>query len=240
MSNNNARLSDPLAILQGGKSTPSLLVTLESLLLRHPTGVSEYDLLRCLQRVYKQRAQQLGEVINASPRDLFSSLNLNDSLSLFQTHFVLFNGLYQLRQIWRKEHIGDIDIHTLNILPLPYNEQTTGSGLTNSDPLAEYYLDWNNLIGTSAANVESLLSSFWQQFCAAENGLGANAKVNQKQLEESYTLLESEFNAPLKDVKRQYLRLIHQYHPDKGGDTEAAQSLQAAYAYICQNRRKLP
>ncbi|MGY0589105.1 MAG: DNA-J related domain-containing protein, partial [Paraglaciecola chathamensis] len=76
MSNNNARLSDPLAILQGGKSTPSLLVTLESLLLRHPTGVSEYDLLRCLQRVYKQRAQQLGEVINASPRGLFSSLNL--------------------------------------------------------------------------------------------------------------------------------------------------------------------
>ncbi|MGY0622329.1 MAG: DNA-J related domain-containing protein, partial [Paraglaciecola chathamensis] len=90
------------------------------------------------------------------------------------------------------------------------------SGLTKTDPLAEYYLDWNNLIGTSAANVDSLLSSFWQQFCAAENGLGAYAKVNQKQLEESYTLLEVVFNAPLKEVKRQYLRLIHQYHPDKG------------------------
>ncbi|MDO6559994.1 DNA-J related domain-containing protein [Paraglaciecola chathamensis] len=229
MSNNNARLSDPLAILRGGKCTPSLLFTLESLLLKHPTGLSEYDLLKCLQGAYKQRSQQLVEVINASLSDLFSSLNLNDSLSLFQTHFVLFNGLYQLRQIWRKEHIGDIDIHTLNILPLPYNEQTTGSGLTNRDPLAEYYLDWNNLIGTSAASVESLLSCFWQQFCAAENGLGAYATVNQKQLEESYTLLEAEFNAPLKEVKRQYLRLIHQYHPDKGGDTEAAQSLQAAY-----------
>ena len=77
--------------------------------------------------------------------------------------------------------------------------------------------------------MDSLLSSFWQHFYAAENGLGAYAKVNQKQLEESYTLLEVVFNAPLKEVKRQYLRLIHQYHPDKGGDTEAAQSLQAAY-----------
>jgi hypothetical protein len=222
---------------KGLESQPSLHGVLESLLLSHPTGVSEYDLLKCLQGAYKQRSQQVGEGINASPRDLFSSLNLNDLLSLFQTHFVLFNGLYRLRQIWRKEHIGDIGIHTLNILPLPYNEQTTGSGLTNSDPLAEYYLDWNNLIGTSEAKVDSLLSSFWQQFYAVETDLGANAKVNQTKLEESYTLLEVEFNAPLKDVKRQYLRLIHQYHPDKGGDTEAAQSLQAAYAYICQNRR---
>ncbi|QHJ10825.1 DnaJ-like protein DjlA [Paraglaciecola mesophila] len=206
-------------------------------MLRHPTGICEYDLLRCLQATDKSCSQQVGEASKTLTDHTFSSLNFTDSLSLFQNHFVLFNGLYQLRQIWQKERIGDIDIHTLNILPLPYQEKMNAQGLTKSEPLAEYYLDWDNLINTSAANVNSLLSGFWQQFFAVEYGLGAKAKIDQKQLEESYARLGLGINAQLKEVKRQYLRLIHQNHPDKGGDTEAAQSIQAAYAYICQNRR---
>lgn len=237
MSSNTTHLTEPFTSHEEPIDGQSLLSTLEAVLLHHPTGMSEYDLLRCLQGAYKQCSQQVSDDSHALPSHLFSSLNLTDSFSLFQTHFVLFNGLYQLRQIWRKEHIGDIDIHTLNILPLPYHEQTTGGGLSKSEPLAEYYLDWNNLIDTSAANVNSLLSSFWQQFFAVEHGLGAKVKVNPKHLEESYSLLGVVFKAPLKEVKRQYLRLIHQYHPDKGGDTEAAQSLQAAYAAICQAQK---
>lgn len=168
--------------------------------------------------------------------ELFSSLSLSDPLTLFRTHFVLFNGLYQLRQTWREQGIGDIDIYTLNIRPLPFNAQDNKNSLSIADPLAEYYLDWNNLTETSQAEVEALLDSFWLNYQREETPLPLQKSGDRQQLEKSYAVLALPVNAPLKAVKRQYLKLIHQHHPDKGGDVHSAQTLQGAYAYILKNQ----
>lgn len=248
-------------------ATQSLLSAVEALLLAHPEGISEYNLLKCLQtssrdseaalaakfepwnpeNAYERSNSTSSEHLSVQPSSdnaaLFSSLTLSEPLALFRTHFVLFNGLYQLRQTWREQGIGDIDIHTLNIRPLPLdirplplNAQGNNNSLSIADPLAEYYLDWDNLTETSQAEVETLLDSFWLNYLQQEHRCVQKKNGNTRQLEKSYAVLALPINAPLTAVKRQYLKLIHQHHPDKGGDVHSAQMLQGAYAYILENQ----
>lgn len=254
--------------------TQSLLSVVEALLLAHPEGISEYNLLKCLQtssgeseaastakfeqwnaeNAYERSNGTSSEHLSVQPSSdnaaLFSSLTLSEPLALFRTHFVLFNGLYQLRQTWREQGIGDIDIYTLNIRPiplnirplpldirpLPLNAQGNNNSLSTADPLAEYYLDWDNLTETSQAEVETLLDSFWLNYLQQEHRCAQKKNGNTRQLEKSYAVLALPINAPLKAVKRQYLKLIHQHHPDKGGDVHSAQMLQGAYTYILESQ----
>jgi len=240
--------------------TPSLVSSVEGLLLAHPLGISEYDLLKRLQTSFgdfqvasaakfEQRTAEYAfegsndtssELSSVQPvqhsAELFSSLSLSEPLALFRTHFVLFNALYQLRQTWREQGIGDIDIYTLNIRPLPLNAQGSKNSLSIADPLAEYYLDWDNSTETSQAEVEALLDNFWLNYQQEETPSELQKSGDTQQLEKSYAVLALPINAPLKAVKRQYLKLIHQHHPDKGGDVHSAQTLQGAYAYILKNQ----
>jgi hypothetical protein len=65
-----------------------LLSALAEILTRHPQGINEFDLLKILQH---------------PPYELFDKDALSDPLLMFQTHFVLFNALYLLRDKWLLE-----------------------------------------------------------------------------------------------------------------------------------------
>ena len=203
-----------------GLSVQRLLAILEPLLITHPKGLSEYALLKYVQN-------------EAGDDEISSYVSLTDPLALFQSHFLLFHALYHLRQEWRASGQGDISIHSLKIQAIAYTHISDKSAMVAVDPLAEYYLDWQNLLGTTTEDVNQLLNDFWLHFARDENTV-----VNQhfskadQQLELSYAVLKLPFNSSPDEVKRQYHKLIHQYHPDKGGDTPYAQTLQIAYAYI--------
>ncbi|MCW8109890.1 molecular chaperone DnaJ [Alteromonas ponticola] len=170
-------------------------------------GISEYRLI---------------EMLKHEPFTLFKQHALSDSLSLFQTHFVLFNALYQLQQQWRQNRTGMLTIHTLNIKLLPYAPQ--GAGINLHDPLAAYYLDWNNFNGTKVGDIDKMLEDFWKRMtcrCAYSEMEIQNAR-DTMEIPESVTLKKAY-------LKQQFKRLQHQHHPDKGGDAEKSKHIVAAY-----------
>lgn len=171
------------------------------LLQQFPLGISEYDLIKAIQ---------------ASGHLQFKEITLWDSLSLFQTHFILFNTLYQLRsELWQQQTV--LEIGPLKIMLYGRDDSTADSTqMTEHDPLQEYYLDINNLEQMSAEDVTTLLASFWVR-------LGANEQRN-----EALKILELEDPVDFKMIKKQYRRLAMQHHPDRGGDHVKLQTLNYA------------
>jgi hypothetical protein len=191
-------------------------------------GVSEYDLITLLK---------------SPPHTLFDENALSDSLLLFQTHFVLFHTLYKLRAEWRSKNIGELDIIASNIQLLPISQQGRSTDLQAADPLAEYYLDWQNLVCTEQEDVESLLVSFWERILgsATNDYLGTKIKGihSQSAIEQAIQTLEFSdvdiTNLSLAQIKSQYRTLQHRYHPDKGGTIEKAQLILNAYEILCES-----
>ena len=176
--------------------------------LQHfPLGVSEYDLIKFLQSA--------GHI-------QFERIALWDTLSLFQTHFILFHSLYTLREeLWQQQR-KVLEISPLKIVLYSYDEQkaTQESSMAEHDPLRDYYLDLSNLKQTSADDVARLLDSFWTK-------LGAN-----DQRAAALEVLELEDPVDYPTIKQQYRRLAMQHHPDRGGDTVQLQTLNYAMAVL--------
>ena len=123
-------------------------------------GISEYDLINALK---------------SQPYLVFDENALRDSLMMFQTHFVLFHCLYQLKNEWRVKKIGQLDIGLTRITLQPFLE--SAANIQTEDSLANYYLDWSNLSATNENDVEALLNSFWQKMA------GSNLHTNISDLE---------------------------------------------------------
>ena len=185
-----------------------LINALEKILPEHPLGIGEYNLLQMLQQ---------------KPYQLFSSEGLSDPLILFQTHFILFNALYLLRDKWQKEQKGSLDILITHIRLLPY--QKGEEGLNKEDKLRTYYLDWNNFSNTDKQDVELLINSFWK-FMSDDI---ERAKQDPESVKSAYKCLLLNEPCDFTEVKRQYRTLLHQYHPDKGGNTEKTQKIEQAF-----------
>lgn len=176
----------------------SLQQRLEELLSAIPEGVSEHALIRRLAN---------------EGRSPFADGSLLDELQLFRAHFVLFHLLYSLRDRLRKEMRGDLRISPLNIALAPYSPGC--AGLTETDPLRDYYLDLENLSATRE-DVRRLLESFHERVAA----------VGER--EEALALLGLEGSADYGTVKRRYRKLAMRHHPDRGGDTGTLQRLNRA------------
>ena len=133
---------------------------------------------------------------------------------LFQAHFILFHSLYLLSDIYLDEKTHLLDIHTLKIQLLSYQEGENTLQVDNK--LKAYYLDFNNLENTSEEDVYDMLASFWNKYNRFDNREAA--------------LLELGLKDPVDDkmIKQEYRRLIMQHHPDRGGDTEKLQKLNDA------------
>jgi hypothetical protein len=183
----------------------ALLHNLLTVLRAHPDGLSEFQLLRALQR------QDLAP---------FAGADLADPLVLFRTHFILFHGLYRLQA--RLAAAGEaLEIHCVRIAIAPM-DRGGGEALATPDPLRPFYLDLANLERMDAAGVEKLLDDFWRRFRGKEARRQALA------------VLELEDPVQPREIRLQYRRLAMRHHPDRGGDTERLQELNAAMAVLSE------
>lgn len=180
-------------------------------------GISEYELITQLQR---------------PPYAFFDTQALRHSLTLFQTHFVLFHVLYRLRKQWRELGDGELEIHATRIVLKPFATvkhsgiEPAHSALAKDDSLARYYLNWNNLLGTDEADIESMLNSFWQRMVKRDWNGDSNEIIAQ-----SHSLLDLPVDTSVTRsvLKIHYRRQLSKVHPDKGGSQKAAQNVISAY-----------
>lgn len=183
-------------------------------------GVSEYLLIKKLSE---------------APYHLFDPDALREPLTLFQTHFVLFHCLYRLKLKLAEQYTGELTVSALSIqlraFPSSHRavQHETLVAVSRDDSLQRYYLDWQHFGTTQSQDVEQMLDSFWQNMHTY-----TNVKVRPEDIERACALLqlveEDWRNSAI--VKRQYRKLQHQYHPDKGGDLQSAQRLTWAYQIL--------
>lgn len=143
-----------------------------------------------------------------------------DTLSLFRTHFLLFNALYQLQDEWQKSKQGHLVIDVLRIEFLSYDgvdlSRIRALMALQSPSLKAYYLDMQQLADTDQQAVEALLGQFWNQFDASDNRTAALATLG---LAEPITM---------KEIKLAYRRKAMALHPDRGGNVADLQNVNNA------------
>lgn len=195
--------------------TPSEWAPLQSILhdilLNHRDGLSEYEIF---------------EQLKSPPYEVFTVDALRDPLSLFQSHFILFNALYQLQDSWLRNKTGLMQIHCSCIRSIPW--EAGQNGLITQDKLRAYYLDWTNLSDTDQSQAEALLESFWSGF----SGMPNQVPVNHMPLQQALDLLNLTNPYTAQQLKQQYRKMLHKHHPDKGGDNGQTVQLHNAYEQL--------
>lgn len=195
-----------------------LLDVLELLLEENPEGFSEHQLLTLLQQ---------------APHAFFATDALRDPLLLFQSHFLLFHCLYLLRNRWQKHAQLEISVFNIkkNFIDISNTKKesaakhssTEKASLLNSDPLAQYYLDWSHFSTTDGDDVNQLLNNFWKKVWGP-----------QKEIQQALIIMELEVLVPLTQLKQQYRRLAQRFHPDKGGDSDHFKKICQAFHQLRQ------
>ena len=175
---------------------------------QHPAGISEYELIKCLE---------------ADGHEDFDSKSLREPLTLFQTHFLLFHILYLLRDELFADGRYRLDINPLCIQLQPL-EASNAQALDTHDPLREYYLDLDNLKNTDAREVDALLGRFWMRFVSNDERRNALAQ------------LELDDPVDWRTIKTRHRQLVTQHHPDRGGDKERLQAINAAVEVLGRSR----
>ena len=181
---------------------------LQDILLTHSDGLSKFELFNHLK---------------SPPYELFTAEALRDPLSLFQSHFILFNALYQLQDTWLRNKTGLMQIHCSCICRYPW--KAGQNGVVTQDRLRAYYLDWTNLSDTDQSQVEALLDSFWLSF----SGTLSEVQDNNMPLQQALDLLNLTLPYSSQQLKQQYRKMLHKHHPDKGGNNSQTVKLQNAY-----------
>lgn len=175
------------------------LGALEVLLRAAPGGISEFDLIRQLQR--RSDVPEVASGCLASP------------LSLYRTHFLLFHTLYRLGD--RLAATGeDVAVHCLRIRVI--TRAPTAPGLVVADGLRGFYAERDNLEGMTETDVERLLGEFWRGLARDEVRAEALAVLGL-----SDPISDAE-------IKRTYRRLAMSHHPDRGGDEGRLREITAA------------
>jgi hypothetical protein len=198
-------------MLQTPSGWAPLQPILHEILLTHNDGMSEYALFNRLK---------------SPPYELFTTEALRDPLSLFQSHFILFNALYQLRDTWLRNKTGLLEIHYSCIRHNPW--EAGKSGVITQDTLRTYYLDWTNLSDTDQSQVEALLDSFWLAF----SGMPSQVQDNNMTQQQASDLLNLTTPYSSQQLKQQYRKMLHKHHPDKGGNNAQTVQLHNAYARL--------
>ncbi len=132
-------------------------------------------------------------------------------LSLFRSHFLVFNALYRLKIKAHIEKRYTLAISSLEIKATPVQAglETNSSSekdMTAFDEVGLFYLDLKHLTQTQEADVNKLLDQFWLHYFNDEQKINA---LNTLGLSEP---------VDFKQIKQQYRRLAMQHHPDRGGD----------------------
>ena len=192
-----------------------MLKMLHDLLIEQPLGLTEYQLIGQLR---------------AAQHPFFIDADLNDPLSLFRTHFVLFNALYQLRDQLRATHGLDLQISALMIRLQAYSSiiSSPGTALQSNDSLRAYYLDLSHLQETDRSAAEALL-------------YGTLQRINPPlQVQEALTELGIEqhlHHISEQQLRQHYRQLVSAHHPDRGGSTERLQLINQAMDVLRQYQK---
>ncbi|MBE9505025.1 MAG: DnaJ domain-containing protein [Proteobacteria bacterium] len=167
-----------------------------------PFGLSEYALIQELKR----------------STDLITENCTETPLSLFQTHFLVFNSLYQLQLTFAERGEKYLEINPLCIRLLSMSDHCEGKEvIENSDvKLRAYYLDMTHLSKTNEEDVNDMLDRFWHQFYTAKDRLAALDMLN----------LSDPVN--FDTIKKRYRNLVKEFHPDRGGEKVRLQEINEA------------
>ncbi|RUO78872.1 molecular chaperone DnaJ [Idiomarina tyrosinivorans] len=196
--------------MQNANYLQQLQADIEQILEAQMGAISEYALIQELQ---------------VEPYQWFDAEALRDPLSLFQTHFLVYHCLHRIRQHWRQSEHAELQIIGTTIRALPYQSGT--DGIIHDDALARYYLDLSQLDKTHASDVERLLDRFWQQMAGQQI-----TQVAESELQQARELMAVDEHYDMAQLKRQYRVMVHQHHPDKGGDEATMKQLQRAYKIL--------
>lgn len=178
--------------------------------------ISEYQLIKLLQ---SERYKTL------------TDLDMKNTEQLFQLHFLLFHALYKIQVKLISKGQGYLNISPLCIaydviLPEHENPQTNNKRIDVADPLADYYLNLDNLTNMSSDDIEQLIASFWSTLQSPDSHASA------------LKILELEPPVTFSAIKQQYKRLASKHHPDKGGSTIVIQDINQAMATLSQHYKK--
>ena len=190
------------------EQNPRLLNNLKraalAILEQHPDGIKEYDLIKKLRK---------------NDPSILPDPEYSDSYTTFRIHFILYHGLYNLRQQLCEQKRGILRIELVNIQLLPF-EHKQSSKISENDQLSSYYLDISNLDKTSAQDVDEMLASFWQKYAAFD------------QQEQALEILGLKHPVDFQTIKKSFKRMTMIHHPDRGGKKEKFQEINAAMSVL--------
>ena len=179
-----------------------------SILEKSDKGISEFELLRILER----------------EAPIFDELGDEPDLRLFRKHYLIMNALYQLQtKLWQEDevrlYISPLQIHLEAIAEV---EESHSSELEDGveAKLAAYYLDWDEYDNTDAEDVAALLKGFYHKL------------FNQDDTKKALEVLGIPENPTKSEIKRAYRQLVRKAHPDRGGDAKKFIALRKAYEHL--------
>lgn len=187
---------------------PHLEAPLLAILRANPDGLSEFDLIRRLQRDYD---------LPEFPPDA-----LGDPVSLYRTHFALFHTLHRLSDSLPEGQVVEVGCLRCRLREASGGavDPDTAGALGAADPMRAYYLDLANL-DLDRAQVKRMLDGFWQLFAGGD-----------RRREEALAVLGLADPVSDGEIKAAYRRLAMTHHPDRGGDTRELQALNEAIAVL--------
>ncbi len=185
-----------------------LMIAIESILRQHPEGISELALIKQLQ---------------TTPWTLLGTVNFQEPAQLYPVHFLIYHAVYRIRDAL-SEH-GEIVSTSPLCLKITIDLVVSGSGTpATQDELRKYYLDLSHY-ELSEAVIDSLMTNFW----AGHSGqLPDHSALQSAAGQLGFESLPDAFDI----IKRRYRREVMATHPDRGGDTERIQQLNAAFQVL--------
>jgi hypothetical protein len=191
-----------------------LLDTLQLVLEAHPHGLNEHALIKALGEV---------GVIEVTAQ------TFSDTMTLFRTHFLVYNALYELKDQLIKNAHWILEISAVNIKLHPY--EFGHDLLEERDPMRDYYLDLSALQDTTQDELDDMLRNFWKKIDIEEE-----KQVTRGLSQKALRCMDLEEPITFDEIKKRYRKLAMQHHPDRGGDplkiqeiNEAMEVLKAAF-----------
>ncbi len=185
-----------------------LQVAVERELRQVPAGLSELELIRMLQK---------------PPWELVGDVRFHEPEQLYPVHFLLFHVLYLLRD----QLAGTGTTLTISPLSIRLSEDriVAGQGLPDTeDNLRRFYLDLSQYRLPEDA-IQTMMDNFWAGRTGAAPAL-PEAEAAAEVL--GFQAIPDSFP----EVKSRFRRAVMQAHPDRGGNTEAIQNLNQAFAVL--------
>ena len=185
-----------------------VMIALESVLRDHPEGVSELMLIKTLQ---------------AEPWRLLEDVDFSSPEKLYPVHFLVFHGLYRLR-----DELG-AGGETLEISPLLIRltpeKVIAGRGQPGDlDRLRHFYLDLDQYDLAEEA-ISAMVDDFW-------SGRSDQRPAPEDTREAAGVLGFEKVPGTFAEVKYRFRRAVMAAHPDRGGTTEDVQALNSAFGIL--------